>query len=171
LINCVILSNHFQCRCAQINVTNYAAFNKDGEVVRMLSDRKRPLNNRVMGLPGGELGEDFASVNTTTIDMITAGWPRLDLIKIDVEGAESKAYDGAAGALRTYESVVLIMEVNTYRMRDDNAAEAFYRKLASDWPQVCKLVGPRAVRTSPEELLANRAGDDMVVLTRRTDVC
>ncbi len=109
-------------------------------------------------------------VSTITIDAVTAGWRRLDLIKMDVEGAEVHAYHGARQTIARFPNVVIVMEVNTARLGVE-AAQAFYAELASDWPVLCRLVGPRALRTSPAQLLANRVSDDMLVLTRNRLIC
>ena len=51
-------------------------------------------------------------VDTTTLDSFLeeAGWPQIDLIKIDVEGAEISVLDGMSRFLESQHSVNLIME-------------------------------------------------------------
>ena len=61
---------------------------------------------------------DVVEVETTSIDSLTRGWPRVDLIKIDVEGAEEAVWRGMQETLARNPDVVVILEVNTARYED-----------------------------------------------------
>jgi hypothetical protein len=41
------------------------------------------------------------------------GWPRVDVIKLDIEGAEARALSGMSGILWRNSGVRIIMELNT----------------------------------------------------------
>jgi FkbM family methyltransferase len=53
-------------------------------------------------------------VSTRTVDSLVAarGWPRVDLLKIDVEGAELRVLQGASEILRRYRPVVVCEEID-----------------------------------------------------------
>ena len=66
---------------------------------------------------------------TTTVDEICRDWPRVDLIKIDVEGAETLVWAGMRETRRRPELVTL-MELHLYRPQDETVA--FLREILSD---------------------------------------
>jgi len=55
-----------------------------------------------------------AAVETTTVDsfLVSEGWPSVDLVKIDVEGAEVTVLDGMAQLLKRSPELKLIIEFN-----------------------------------------------------------
>lgn len=65
-------------------------------------------------------------VNTTTLDafMEPMGWPRIDLLKVDVEGAEIDVLEGMDQLLRMSESLNLIMELNPVLLQGAGASTA-----------------------------------------------
>ena len=48
----------------------------------------------------------------TTLDALLADWPRIDLVKIDVEGAESWAWEGMQQTLRRFPQVAVVAELH-----------------------------------------------------------
>lgn len=54
------------------------------------------------------VGGDVIEVPTTTLDADLAMWPRVDLVKIDVEGAEATVLRGMAGILDRHAPAVVI---------------------------------------------------------------
>ena len=71
------------------------------------------------GLPDGGRIE----VEAATLDEFfqTEGWPSIDLVKIDVEGAELDVLHGMEESLRRWEGVRLIVELNPSLLRDAEA--------------------------------------------------
>jgi FkbM family methyltransferase len=57
-------------------------------------------------------------VRTTTVDDLVAGWPRVDLIKMDVEGSEQATWRGMSRTLAGNSRLRIIMEFNIYRYFD-----------------------------------------------------
>lgn len=51
----------------------------------------------------------------TTIDELTADWPRLDLVKVDAEGAELKVWNGMRETRRRFPSLVIVIELHLDR--------------------------------------------------------
>jgi FkbM family methyltransferase len=63
-------------------------------------------------MDGADRSLRSVEVGTVTLDQVVSEWPRLDWIKLDVEGAEQLAWRGAAGALRRFAQVQVLMEFN-----------------------------------------------------------
>lgn len=55
--------------------------------------------------------DESVTVETTTIDELTADWPRVDVIKIDAEGAEEGIWEGMRETLRRVPGPTVFMEV------------------------------------------------------------
>lgn len=53
-------------------------------------------------------------VRTTTLDKLCAHWDQLDLVKIDVEGAELQVWDGMSACLRKFPDLVIVMELHAH---------------------------------------------------------
>jgi len=51
-------------------------------------------------------------VPAITIDRLCTDWPRLDLVKIDVEGAEALVWEGMQKTLRRFPQVVVVLELH-----------------------------------------------------------
>ena len=60
------------------------------------------------------------SVDTTTVDdfLENQGWPRVDLVKVDVEGAEADVVRGMEGLFRKSEDFKLIIEFSPALLQD-----------------------------------------------------
>lgn len=50
-----------------------------------------------------------------TLDRLCADWPRLDLVKIDAEGAESLVWEGMQGTLRRFPHAAIVLELHLQR--------------------------------------------------------
>jgi FkbM family methyltransferase len=95
--------------------------------------------------------KDGPSVPLTTIDHLSAGLPRVDFIKMDIEGAERNAIRGAVETLRKYHPKLAI---EGHHLRDDPyVIPALVRSLAPDYlPPVYECRGYRG-EIMPEALL------------------
>ena len=67
-----------------------------------------------------QVGENSIEVPVTTIDNLVAalGLPRVDYIKMDIEGAEREALQGARETLRQHRPRLML---DSYHRRDDMA--------------------------------------------------
>jgi len=65
-------------------------------------------------------GASYADVLQVTVDDLVAalGWDRVDFVKIDVEGSEAAALKGAARLLSAPDAPALVIENNTFVLRD-----------------------------------------------------
>jgi hypothetical protein len=112
--------------------------------------------------PGEE--EDGVPVETTTIDELTADWPRVDIIKIDAEGAEEAIWAGMRRTLRRSPGLTVFMEVAAVRYADP---PRFFASIESEGFPLRVVAGCSAVRpVSPAELLERPAEDVMLYLRR-----
>ncbi len=68
----------------------------------------------------GAADSDGDVVTQLTIDNLVAalGWDTVDFVKIDIEGSEAAALDGSAGLLGAADAPALLIECNTFVLRD-----------------------------------------------------
>jgi FkbM family methyltransferase len=62
--------------------------------------------------------DEVVEVETVTLDEVTKDWPRVDLIKIDAEGAEESIWRGMGKTLERNPAVTIIMEMSCSRYAD-----------------------------------------------------
>jgi FkbM family methyltransferase len=82
-------------------------------------------------------GQGTTSIKVTTIDKLAAqlGLPRVDFIKMDIEGAERNALAGAAGVLKAYQPR---MAISAYHLPDDpQVLPAVVRKAQPRYTMTC----------------------------------
>ena len=102
----VALNGYQNIECVQKAVSN-----RSGTITFHLSlegnDRNSIYDNSRTGRPGRAV-----TVPATTLDefMASAGWPHVNLVKIDVEGAEPLVFEGMSELLRRSHDVALIIE-------------------------------------------------------------
>jgi len=75
-----------------------------------------------------------AAVETTTLDLFLEArdWPKIDLIKIDVEGAEVAVLDGMSQSLERFPGLKIIIEFNPALLQSASVAPiSFLDKLRS----------------------------------------
>jgi FkbM family methyltransferase len=58
---------------------------------------------------------DVVRVQAITIDRLCADWPRLDLVKIDAEGAEALVWEGMRQTFRRFRHAVVVLELHVER--------------------------------------------------------
>jgi FkbM family methyltransferase len=100
-----------------VEVVEKAASDTDGEQLELLIPAHFGLNARIAGRGEG-VGAEAVEVETTTVDRLTRSWPRVDLIKIDVEGAEEAVWRGMQETLARNPDLIVILEVNADRYED-----------------------------------------------------
>ena len=57
-------------------------------------------------------------VRSTSVDMLTGAWPRVDLVKIDVEGAEDAVLDGMRAGLLAKRYAAILLELHPGLLRE-----------------------------------------------------
>src|SRR5262249_55585125 len=123
-----------------------------------------------LSVPGGWTGggsicrtpgptDEVTAVATTSIDELTAGWPRLDLIKIDAEGAEERIWRGMQQTLSRWPGLGIVMEVHPARYADPAAflgqieAAGFPLQAVGFDGQVRPLSAPQVLASTGEETM------------------
>src|SRR5436190_6362867 len=103
---------------SHVDVIEQAASDADGERVQLFIGENRGLNAT---LRGGADDSRAEVVETVSVDALTRDWPRVDLVKIDVEGAEEAVWRGMSSTLESNPELTIILEVNTGRYADPAA--------------------------------------------------
>lgn len=65
--------------------------------------------------------DQVLQVETVTVDQLTAEWPQVNLIKIDVEGAEEAVWRGMRETVRRNKDIVIVMEFGASRYPNSRA--------------------------------------------------
>jgi hypothetical protein len=147
-----------------VDIVAKAASNSDGEMLQLVIPARRSMNARL----GDEVGDtdEVVGVESVTIDSITRDWPRVDLIKIDVEGAEERVWQGMQRTIADHPELVIALEVNVDRYDDSRGflgliEGAGFRLRYIDFDTEVKDV-------TVDELLSRQVGQDwMLYLARR----
>jgi FkbM family methyltransferase len=80
-------------------------------------------DNQGTGHLVGTASADTITVTLTTLDEVATDWPRLDVMKLDVEGAEPAALRGAEATIRRFRPVILA-EVNEHSLLQSASSAA-----------------------------------------------
>jgi FkbM family methyltransferase len=59
--------------------------------------------------------DEIMEVETVSVDQLTAEWPQVDFIKIDVEGAEEAVWQGMRETIRRNKDIVIVLEFGPTR--------------------------------------------------------
>jgi FkbM family methyltransferase len=146
-----------------VTVAQQAATDTAGETLQLVVPARRSLNARLSQEAGPT--DAVVEVQSTAIDALTEGWPRVDLIKIDVEGAEESVWRGMQRTLADNPEIVLLLELNVERYDDPRGfvaviEEAGFRLRYIDVDAEVKDV-------TVDELLTRQVGQDwMLYLVR-----
>jgi FkbM family methyltransferase len=147
-----------------VDVVAKAASDSDGDTLQLVIPARRSMNASLRAEVGDT--DEAVNVESVTIDSITRNWPRVDLIKIDVEGAEESVWQGMQRTIADHPDVVVVLELNVDRYDDPRKflfaiEEAGFRLRYIDIDAEVKDV-------SVEELVGRQVGQDwMLYLARR----
>lgn len=109
--------------------------------------------------------DDVVEVETVPLDQITADWPRVDLIKIDAEGAEETIWRGMRQTLERHQGITIIMEMNCSRYTDPHA---FMREiLGAGFPLRHIDYDATIKNLTEEQILTNRIKEDWMLFLHR----
>lgn len=101
------LNLHVNGLASRVDVRGCAAWENEGKSHLSIS-RHDPGQASVCIDQGADASR--IEVDTTTLDRLTADWPRVDLIKIDAEGAEPQIWRGMQEMLARNPTVAVVME-------------------------------------------------------------
>ena len=98
------------------DVVSYAMTDRTGDTVEFFIPTHRGMN-ALVGSGAPSRGTTIQT-QTETIDHLTADWPRVDLVKIDVEGSEEAVWRGMQRVLSENREITVVLEVNAARYED-----------------------------------------------------
>lgn len=147
-----------------VDVVQKAASDADGKTLQLVIPARRSLNAHLAEVV--EPTDDAVAVESVTIDSLTRDWPRVDLIKIDVEGAEESVWRGMERTISDNRDLVVVLEFNVPRYEDPRA---FLRTIeAAGFALRYIDVDTEVKNVSVDRLLSEQVGDDwMLYLARR----
>jgi FkbM family methyltransferase len=99
-----------------VAIAQKAATETDGETLQLVVPARRSMNASLSNEAGPT--DAVVEVESVTIDALTRDWPRVDLIKIDVEGAEEGVWRGMQRTLADNPGLIVILEFNVSRYDD-----------------------------------------------------
>jgi FkbM family methyltransferase len=115
LLNKTLEVNGFQ---SWATVLPQAVSNTTGTTVQLAVPQGHPGNGTITG---AQANDTVYTTETITIDQITEHWPRVDLIKIDAEGAEEQIWQGMRQTIRRHPNVQIVLEFGAVRYADPQA--------------------------------------------------
>ena len=149
------------------SVVQAAATDRQGECTMCIRPGE-PMNAEVIEAQRKQKGYadwiKMIKVPCTTVDQIV-GAKTIDIIKIDVEGAEWAAWTGMAGLLARNRAIQVIMEFNAGRYDDPAGFLTDIR--AAGFPLRFIDYDAQAKPISAEQLITERHGEDWMLYLRR----
>jgi FkbM family methyltransferase len=150
---------------SQVEVVQKAVAECSGEKVKLVVPTRRAMDGTIC--KAAELtGEgETLEVETVTLDRLTDEWSRVDLIKIDAEGAEEKIWRGMLQTLRRNPTITIIMEVRCSRYQNPFA---FARQIQSEGFRLRHIDYDGSIQELDEaQFLTGRANADWMMFLRR----
>lgn len=139
------------------------AFGDTHAEVTMATPRGEPKNALVMQDGAGLLpGWQWDKLTVPMIRIDDLQLPRVDFVKIDVEGAEEALWRGMSQTLDRSPDIQIVMEVSYYRYPDP---EAFFADIARRFPLRWVDYAGKAAPITLDEI-RNTPGDVMLYLSR-----
>jgi FkbM family methyltransferase len=147
-----------------VAVAPEAASDTDGETLQLVIPPRRSMNARLSQVAGPT--DAVVDVETVTVDTLTREWPRVDLIKIDVEGAEESVWRGMQRTIADNPGLVVILEFNVERYQDPRS---FLRDIELAGFRLRYIeIDAEVKNVTVDQLLSRQVGDDwMLYLARR----
>lgn len=147
-----------------VEVLAKAASDSDGRTLQLVIPAHRSLNAHLAEVAGPT--DETVAVESVTIDSVTRDWPRVDLIKIDVEGAEESVWRGMEQTIAGNRDLIVVLELNVARYEDPRG---FLRTIESAGFALRYIdVDAEIKDVTVDRLLGEHVGDDwMLYLARR----
>jgi FkbM family methyltransferase len=147
-----------------VEVVQKAASDADGKMLQLVIPDRRSLNARLSEVAAPT--DEAVVVESVTIDVLTGDWPRVDLIKIDVEGAEEDVWQGMERTVSANRGLCVILEFNAPRYDDPGS---FLRMIEQAGFALRYIdVDAEVKDISVDRLVSEQVGDDwMLYLSRR----
>jgi len=146
-----------------VEVVQKAASDVDEKTLQLVIPRNRSLNARLSEVAAPE--DARVDVSSVTVDMLTSEWPSVDLIKIDVEGAEEAVWRGMERTIAANSKLVVILEFNAARYEDPRGFLGEIEK--AGFPLRYIDVTADVVDVTVRKLLSTHVGEDWMLYLAR----
>jgi FkbM family methyltransferase len=147
-----------------VTVAPVAACDRDGETLQLVIPPRRSMNARLSQQAGPT--DAVVEVKSVTIDELTREWPRVDLIKIDVEGAEESVWQGMQRTIADNPGLVVILEFNVDRYSD---ARGFLAQIERAGFRLRYIdIDAEVKEVTVEQLLSRQVGVDWMLYLSRS---
>ena len=147
-----------------VDVLQKAASDADGKTLQLVIPAHRSLNAHLVEEAGPS--EEAVAVQSVTIDAVTQDWPKVDLIKIDVEGAEESVWLGMEQTISRNRDVIVVLELNIDRYDDPRGFLGTIESVGFALRYID--VDAEIKDVTVDRLLGEQVGDDwMLYLARR----
>jgi FkbM family methyltransferase len=146
-----------------VEVLQKAASDEEGKTLQLVIPAHRSLNAHLVQTV--EPTEEGVAVESVTIDAVTRDWPRVDLIKIDVEGAEESVWRGMGQTISRNRDLIVVLELNIDRYHDPRG---FLQTIESAGFALRYIdVDAEIKDVSVDRLLSEQVGDDWMLYLAR----
>jgi FkbM family methyltransferase len=113
LLSLTLEVNGFERRAL---VSQQAATDGSAPTVQLVIPRRRGACATICRAPSA--ADVVVDVDATSVDALTASWPRVDLVKIDAEGAEPAIWRGMRRTIAANSALVVVLEFVASRYDD-----------------------------------------------------
>ncbi len=150
--------NGFQQR---VTVLAKALFNTPSGSMTLVVPPNQPLNATIRREPSPS--DETIEVEVTTMDDAVAAWPRVDVMKIDAEGAEEGIFQGMRKTIERSPGLTIVMEVNPVRYEDPSG---FIASIRSAGFPLRKVDYDGSIQPISEKEILDSPDDSMLYLRR-----
>jgi len=145
----------------RVDLVSSALGASEQETVNLFTPPNEPKNAHVVPYLSSE--GDYRSVRQQTFSELTADWPRLDFVKIDVEGAEQGVLEGGREVIERHRPT-LLLEFRPSRCGDPHAILTW---LKSVYGPLAELEFDGTLTDLQiEDIVADADNERMLVLSR-----
>lgn len=161
LLELTLRLNGFQ---KSVAVLNRAAADVDSTEVQLVIPNDRLADATICRAP--QPSDDVLVVQTVSLDRALEDWPRVDLVKVDAEGAEPAIWRGMRKTLARNPQVIVILELNVERCED---ASALLQEIRSAGFVLRRIATDSHIEdVSPRDLLVGDPSVTHMLFLRRT---
>jgi FkbM family methyltransferase len=145
----------------RVDVVNRAVTDHGGDRVVLHHEAARMHNASLYVMASPETREIGAE--TVSVDELVADWPRVDVVKVDVEGAEEALWRGMRRTLEANPEIVVLMEFNSRRQYD---ARQFLERIRADGFPLRFVDADAEIRELPMDRCLSEGPEWMLYLRR-----
>jgi FkbM family methyltransferase len=161
LLKFTLMVNGFLSRTS---IVQMAVSDSDGAYLDLVIPKHLGMNATVCR--EATASDSVVQVETATLDELTKDWPRVDLVKIDAEGAEEAVWRGMHKTVERNPNIIIVFEINCLRCAKPDQflhsiQEMGFTLRFIDYDSTIQKV-------TVDQILAGRGGDDWMLFLQRT---